>query len=571
MNGQQLEIMRMIHAMFRAAPGAHYLSEFVAFTDNADRSVRDLADILAQTDIFKQSLYSDTLSNDDFASQFVENTVGRLVSTENKSWAVSEIERMLDQGESRGEVIHWAAIALASVDSTNADWGAAAQQFNNQVEIAAFYSIDQAGLATSVAVLQQVTANVTEDIVTVTSAKAVLESSVTGKVIDGYVKGAQVFADLNGDGLLNPGEASAITDALGNFSLPGITGFGNLIASGGIDAATGKPFEGSMTAPAGATVVNPLTTLIDGITENSAISVQDATVKILASLGLNTSIDLLHFDPIKETIRTDTGAAATSTALAIHVASVQIQILISQTAAVLSGTGVSPDETTAIDLAYKTISASLAGITGSVNLTSRDVIAYVIQDAAARSGADSAAVLKVGVLLADASQTIANLNQAVTDKSTSSANESKVLSSIAAVQIVAENIEAAMKSGAAKGNVGGTVTNTTGSLFTNIIKAAGSKVGDVTGDGKPDPLPPSSGGGSSPPLPTDKYFLATNATAFSGTTVDDILSISTGATWTPLVMTAVVLDGGVGTNTLSVQDGSSIAAAIVTNFPQSIL
>lgn len=63
MNNQQLEIMQLIHAMFRAAPGAHYLSEFVAFTDNTDHSVSDLADILAQTDIFKQSLYSDTLSN----------------------------------------------------------------------------------------------------------------------------------------------------------------------------------------------------------------------------------------------------------------------------------------------------------------------------------------------------------------------------------------------------------------------------------------------------------------------------------------------------------------------------
>ncbi|PXW91367.1 hypothetical protein C8R34_101279, partial [Nitrosomonas sp. Nm84] len=573
MENKQLEIIQTVAMMFKAAPGAHYLSEFLAWMNTTGDSAKDLAVSLAQTDVFKQALYADTLSNHEFSVQFVENSVGSLVNEENKAQAVSEIERMLDAGVSRGEVIYWVAMALVSVDQNDANWGAAARQFSNQVAVAAFYSIEQAGSATSLDVLQRVTANVTPDIASVVAMQTLLASGAAGKVIDGYVKGAQVFADLNGDGLLNPGEISAITDVLGSFLLPGIAGFGNLIASGGIDAATGKPFEGNMTAPAGATVINPLTTLIDEITGNGAISVQDATVKILASLGLNTGIDLLHFDPIKETIRTDTDATATGIALAIHVAAAQIQILISQTAAVLSGSGVAPDETTAIDLVYETIAAiaaSLASNTGPVDLTSKDAIAYVIQEAAVRSGVDSAMVLKASVLLANAAQTIANLNQAVTDKSTSSTNESKVLSSIAAVQIVAENIEAAMKSGAAKGNVAGTVISTTGSLFANTITAAGPKVGDVTGDGKSDPLriPPSSGGGSLPPPPPSSIqsFLATNATAFSGTAADDILSISTAATWTPLVMTAVVLDGGAGTNTLSVQDGSSIAAATVTNF-----
>ncbi len=457
MSGQQSEIIRMIHAMFRAAPGAHYLSEFVAFTDNVDRSVRDLADILAQTDIFKQSLYPDTLSNNDFASQFVENTVDRLVSTENKSWPVSEIERMLDQGESRGEVIHWAAIVLASVDSTNADWGAAAQQFNHQVEIAAFYSIDQAGPATSLAVLQQVTANVTDDIATVAPAKAVLESGVTGKVMDGYINGAFVFADLNGDELLNSVESSALTDALGNYTLPGVAGFGQLIVSGGTDISTGKLLEGNMTAPAGSTVVNPLTTLVDAVAKNSAMTVAEAAAKVLTSLGLNADVDLLRFDPIKETIRTDTGATATDIALAIHVAAAEIDILISQTAALLNGAGVSADEAVAIDWAYAAMAAELVNNTDLVDLTSNDVIAQVIQDATVLSGADNAALFKVGVLLTDAAQTISNLNQAVSNASTSSANKSNVLSSIAAVQIVAEDIEATLESGAATGNVSSTV------------------------------------------------------------------------------------------------------------------
>ena len=107
MNGKQLEVIQTVVAMFRAAPGARYLSEFIAFIDNTAGSVEDLASVLAQTEIFKQSLYSDTLSNHEFASQFVENTVNSLVSAENKAWAIAAIEDMLNAGESRGAVIHW--------------------------------------------------------------------------------------------------------------------------------------------------------------------------------------------------------------------------------------------------------------------------------------------------------------------------------------------------------------------------------------------------------------------------------------------------------------------------------
>ncbi|PSJ17924.1 calcium-binding protein, partial [Nitrosomonas supralitoralis] len=571
MSDKQLEVLQTVVAMFNAAPGARYLNEFVLFLDNTGSSVKELASFLAQTDVFKQSLYSDTLSNTEFADQFVNNTAGLLVSKEDKAWAASEIVKMLDAGESRGDVLYWAATALASIDFTNIHWGATAQQFNHKIEVAAFYSIDQSGSATSLSVLQQVTEKVTNDISTVTAIKTLLASNNAGKVIDGYVKKALVFADLNGDHLLNPEEASSITDAFGNFFLPSIIGFGDLIASGGIDIATGMPFEGIMTAPAGATVITPLTTLVDKIVQDNAISVQSAVIKVLASLDLNTSIDLLHFDPIKEAIRTDIYPTEINNALKIHVASVQIQILVSQIAALLHGAGIAPDETTAIDWAYDTLAAMVGNSTDRIPLTSKSIIVKVIVGAAQLSGVDEAVLLKSAGLLADASQSIANLNLSIINTSQNSGNKLKILANIAAVQIVSENIEADMESGAAKGNVASTVRSTTGALFTNAITKAGSKVGDVNGDGKSDAhlLLPSSGGGSPAPS-TNIFYLATNATAFSGTAANDILSISTASTWTPLIMTAVVLNGGAGINTISVQDGSSIALATVLNFTNLI-
>ncbi len=575
MDDKQLDVVRTVEAMFRAAPGARYLNEFVASIKNTGSSVKELANNLAQTDVFKQSLYSDTLSNTTFAHQFVENTVGTLVSQEDKAWAAAEIEKMLVAGESRGEIIHWAATALASIDTDNTHWGAAAQQFNNKVEVAAYYSIDQGGSATSLAVLQHITKNVTADTSSVTSAKAALESGVSGKIIDGYIKGASVFSDLNGDGIHNSNESSTTSDTLGNFILPGVNGFGQLIVSGGIDISTGIAFTGSMMAPPGSTVITPLTTLIDKLTQINGMTVTDATAKVLASLGLHPGVDLLHFDPIFKTSRTDTGKTESNIALAIHTAAVKVSILINQTGALLRGAGVLTNEAAAIDLTYEALAASLVSNisnTGLIDLTADNTIAQIIQETTELSGANNSVLFKIGALAADASQAIANLNKAVVNASTSSSDKSKILSSIAAVQIVSEHIESTMKSGAATGNVESTVSSTTGSTLNDAITIAGTTVGDVTGDGLPDPLAlppaPSTGGGGGTPTPTTvQSYLATSATAFSGTSANDILSISTAATWTPLVMTTVILDGSSGTNTLSVQDDSNITSAIVINFP----
>lgn len=172
MDNKQLEILQITQAMFNAAPGAQYLSEFTAIVDNAGGSIKHLTNVLAETSVFKQSMYADTLTNNTFATQFVENIVGALVNAENKAAAISALENMLTEGQSRGDVIYWAATTLASVDTADSNWGAAAQQFNNKVDVAAFYSIDYHGTANTLTALQQVTANVTNVKASIDAAKA---------------------------------------------------------------------------------------------------------------------------------------------------------------------------------------------------------------------------------------------------------------------------------------------------------------------------------------------------------------------------------------------------------------
>jgi len=137
-------------------------------------------------------------------------------------------------------------------------------------------------------------------------------SATLGLAIDGYIVGATVFEDANSNGTLDAGEATTTTDANGAFVLSG--GSGPIVLTGGIDIGTGLPFAGSMTAPAGATVTTPLTTL-------SAIliaqNIANPEQKVLAAFALNPSIDPAHLDPIAATFGGDAKGEAVFAADAV--------------------------------------------------------------------------------------------------------------------------------------------------------------------------------------------------------------------------------------------------------------
>ena len=135
-----------------------------------------------------------------------------------------------------------------------------------------------------------------------------------GRVVDGYLVGATVYRDLNGNEALDAGEPNTTTDSEGNWTLAESSAnpTAKLISFGGTDAATGKPFTGVLTAPAGADVITPLTTLVQSLVEKRAadgneISVEDASAQLATALGLSGQ-NLLELDPI-EAIENGTGAA----------------------------------------------------------------------------------------------------------------------------------------------------------------------------------------------------------------------------------------------------------------------
>ena len=134
-------------------------------------------------------------------------------------------------------------------------------------------------------------------------------SAILGAVIDGYVTGARIYVDVNGNGTVELAEDTGLfTDSAGRFS--GTTSMqGALIAVGGTNIDTGLPNTLVLMAPAGSTVINPLTTLVQQYVYSQGVSAAQAEAAIEASLLL-PDVALTTYDPLAAASPTDATALA---------------------------------------------------------------------------------------------------------------------------------------------------------------------------------------------------------------------------------------------------------------------
>ena len=92
------------------------------------------------------------------------------------------------------------------------------------------------------------------------------QNAVKGVVVDGYISGATVFLDLDGDEEWNKEtEPFAITGDDGSFALVSTDSDASVIAEGGTDVSTDTAFEGQLKGPVGSTVISPLTTVMESM------------------------------------------------------------------------------------------------------------------------------------------------------------------------------------------------------------------------------------------------------------------------------------------------------------------
>ncbi|MBR0830454.1 VCBS domain-containing protein [Bradyrhizobium manausense] len=214
---------------------------------------------------------------------------------------------------------------------------------------------------------------------------------ITGQEIDGYIAGATVFADANYNGQFDAGEAHTTTNADGSFALVG--GSGTLVSIGGTDVSTGLAVTGVLKAPAGSTVITPLTTLIAAMVDSTAhdptpLSAAAAENAIKTAFGLDPTIDLKTFDPVAAVVN-GTDANDIAAATAVLSAAIQVQSTVAQVSAVVG----SPDSVisaiadviiatpaSAIDLsATSTVTSVITGsTTDTVDQATLDAVTSVV-------------------------------------------------------------------------------------------------------------------------------------------------------------------------------------------------
>ena len=141
---------------------------------------------------------------------------------------------------------------------------------------------------------------------------AELETEVTG--IDGYLQGAEVIFDADGDGISDLNRVfrtdengkEIISFSRAEFKAIDTNGNGKLDASegrfiirGGIDTSTGTQFHGVLQADANSSVVSPLTSLVQAIMDQN-VSKSDALTMVREAFGLSEEIDLTTYDPFAQ-------------------------------------------------------------------------------------------------------------------------------------------------------------------------------------------------------------------------------------------------------------------------------
>lgn len=127
---------------------------------------------------------------------------------------------------------------------------------------------------------------------------------LNGQVADGYLSGARVFLDRNGNRMLDSDEPSTESGAQGHFSLDIQMGEGNLypvvaevIAGQTIDEDQPNQYLAEsyrLEAPPGKwAFISPLTTLVNNeLKKDSTLTLQQAESRIVSQLGLSSNISL---------------------------------------------------------------------------------------------------------------------------------------------------------------------------------------------------------------------------------------------------------------------------------------
>jgi hypothetical protein len=324
---------------------------------------------------------------------------------------------------------------------------------------------------------------VTSRIATLALTPAIPSVTVAGVGHDGYVANGTVFFDANRNWDQDEDEPYTTTDDQGHFELVvPLDQFdtndngqldpeeGALVLKGGLDIATGQPLRTALTAPAGATVVTPLTTLLQEVMDQTpGLSVSNAQARVQEALGVSNRVDLTSYDPFA-------GARANDPlAVAVLRAAAQVQDTTVQIAALMEGASTNQS---AEQLARLVTSALAAQVqtNASFSLSAPSQVENLLTQAMGQAD------LSLPTNIADgAAQIIAEVNQLKDQAAAAATNGLSAAGEISRIQGLAQGSIAdnlALVAAKAKAMDDVLAANTGEALQAQVTVAP---VGDVTG------------------------------------------------------------------------------------------
>ncbi|NDE54029.1 MAG: hypothetical protein EB069_05465, partial [Actinobacteria bacterium] len=388
------------------------------------------------------------------ARSLVDTIVKSSASEATKLAAANDVQAALGLGGdwTIGKVIYTVFGNLASKPANDPVWAGTAKQFANQVAVAKYYTETLKGDATQLAILQSVVARTSDksDVSSAAALAALALNNEAGRIQDGYISNATVFADADGDGVLDPGEISTTSDGDGNFKLTGA--IGNLVATGGTDISTNLPHTTVLKAPAGATIVNPLTTLVSAVAE-TGVSVAQAQAQVAEKLGLPATVTLTSFDPLQVAGSATSTAAEKAAAVSVYRASALVANVLTQTAAAVAGASTTVKNADAANAAAASIAKLITTARAPIDLSKADTLKAILSESAKSTGSE-AAVAKV---VDQVSAVMASTNAEVVKVQTTGGDVVAALQSVVRAQVVAQGSASVAIANAVKSGEAGTI------------------------------------------------------------------------------------------------------------------
>ena len=154
-------IIQLSVVMLGRAPGSRALRDYIR-TVEGGVTLEELAEQIAATPLFN-NIFSETLSNLEFATAFLDKAFGDEVDPEIHLFAVQLVTAFLDQGETRASVAFLVAESLDKIGPGHPayeDFSNAIARFDNQVAVAEHWSLSGYDWRPSHAVIANVTSDV---------------------------------------------------------------------------------------------------------------------------------------------------------------------------------------------------------------------------------------------------------------------------------------------------------------------------------------------------------------------------------------------------------------------------